>query len=161
MSVNLSLTLRIVQISLLGIIVILLLCGGPSINPSSATEISHAASQEWVCTVTLTTVTTLQAIGGKCAAPGVGQSLYITDIVSGGDAMGTDSDSFNTLKYGTGGACGTGTTTIYGAKTNATLETWGDHFQVPIKIPPNNELCWINTTVGSKFWVITGFIAPG
>ena len=148
--------------SLLGIVIIavILALRGPSIAPSSATEVPHAAAQEWTCTVTLSAATTLTAVGGKCAAPGVGQSLYIVDIVSGAQAAGSTTDSYNTLKYGTGGSCGTGTTSFYGALTNATIETYSDHFQIPIKIPANNEICWVNTTNGNKFWIITGYTAP-
>jgi hypothetical protein len=30
----------------------------------------------------------------------------------------------------------------------------------PIKIPANNEVCWIMTTAGTKTLVLGGYIAP-
>jgi hypothetical protein len=113
------------------------------------------------CTVTVSTATTITAVGGSCAAPGATLSIYVTDILFATNAAGIAADSFNTLKYGTGGTCGTGTTVFWGAMTTAaTQATAIQSFATPIKIPANNELCWINTTAGSKFLVITGFIAP-
>lgn len=113
------------------------------------------------CTVTVSTATTLTAVGGSCAAPGPSLSIYITDILFSTNAAGIAADSFNTLKYGTGGTCGTGTTVFWGAFTTAaTQQNVSQHLTTPIKIPANNEVCWINTTAASKFLVITGYIAP-
>lgn len=113
------------------------------------------------CTVTVSTATTLTAVGGSCAAPGAGLSIYVTDILFASNAQAIAADAFPTLKYGTGGTCGTGTTVFWGAfMTAATQATTVQSLQTPIKIPANNELCWINSTAGSKFIVITGFIAP-
>lgn len=122
----------------------------------------HAEAQNQVrCTVTVSTATTITAVGGQCIAPGPGLSLYVTDVSSSTNAAGITADSFNTLKYGTGGTCGTGTTVFWGAMTAAaTQATVFESFQTPIRIPANNEICWINSTAGSKFWVITGYIAP-
>jgi hypothetical protein len=112
------------------------------------------------CTVTVSTATTIQAVGGSCVAPGASSSLYITSIqASTSAASGTAADSMPTLKYGTGGTCGSGTTvfwlTLTGANTSV-VQTFPD---TPIKIPANNELCWIMTTAGTKTFVITGYIA--
>ncbi len=113
------------------------------------------------CTVAVSTATTIQAVGGSCAAPGAGLSLYITDILFSTNAAGIAADSFNTLKYGTGGTCGTGTTVFWAAFTAAATQAAAQQsLATPIKIPANNEICWINTTAGSKFLVISGFIAP-
>lgn len=111
------------------------------------------------CTVTVSTATTIQAVGGSCVAPGAGLSIYVTDILFASSASGIAADAFATLKYGTGGTCGTGTTVFWGALSAAANITV-DNLTTPIKIPGNNELCWINTTAGSKFLVIRGFIAP-
>jgi hypothetical protein len=35
-----------------------------------------------------------------------------------------------------------------------------DNRVTPIRLPPNVDVCWINSTAGSKAWVITGFYAP-
>ncbi len=113
------------------------------------------------CTVTVSTATTLQAVGGFCAAPPPGLSIYITDISFSTNAGAIAADSFNTLKFGTGGTCGTGTTVFWGAMNTAAVQTTTfQTFVTPIKIPPANEICWINSTAGSKFIVILGYIAP-
>lgn len=112
------------------------------------------------CIVTVSTATTIQAVGGSCAAPGAGLSIYVTDISFGTSAAaGTAADSFPTLKSGTGGACGTATAVFWQALTTAN-STVPDHFQTPIKLPTISEICWIMTTAGSKTLQINGFIAP-
>lgn len=111
------------------------------------------------CTVTVSTATALTAVGGSCAAPGAGLSLYVTDILFTASAAGIAADAHPTLKYGTGGTCGTGTTVFWQALTAAAIVVQ-DNRSMPIKIPANNELCWISSTAGSKAIVIGGFIAP-
>lgn len=109
------------------------------------------------CVVTVATATTVQAVGGDCAAK-VGQALVITDVLSSTNAAGIAADSYNTLKYGTGTVCGTGTTVIWFAMTTAaTQQTVIDNRTTPIRLPQNVDLCWINSTAGSKAWVITGY----
>jgi hypothetical protein len=120
----------------------------------------HGSRSAFRCTVTVSTATTLQAVGGSCAAPGAGLSLYITDIAFHASASGIAADAFPTLKYGTGGTCGTGTTVFWGWLSAAAVNAV-DNRQQPLKIPANNEICWISTTAGSKFIVISGFIGPG
>jgi hypothetical protein len=111
------------------------------------------------CTVTVSTATTIQAVGGSCAAPGAGLSIYVTDIHFDASAAGIAADAFPTLKYGTGGTCGTGTAIFWGKLTAAAV-TASESFITPIKIPANNEICWISSTAGSKFLAISGYIAP-
>lgn len=111
------------------------------------------------CTVTVSTATTVQAVGGSCAAPGAGLSLYVTDITFSASAAGIAADAFPTLKYGTGGTCGSGTTVFWQALTAAAIVAV-DNRSIPIKIPANNEICWITTTAGSKALQVSGFIAP-
>lgn len=111
------------------------------------------------CTVTVSTATSLTAVGGSCAAPGAGQSLYVTDVVFAASAAGIAADAFPTLKYGTGGTCGTGTAVFWQALTAAAIVAV-DNRTTPIKIPANNEICWISSTAGSKAIQISGFIAP-
>lgn len=112
------------------------------------------------CTVTISTATTIQAVGGDCAAkPGL--SLSITDISFSTNAGAIAADTFNTLKYGTGTTCGTGTTVFWGAMTTAaTQATVFQSFTTPIRLPQNVDVCWINSTAGSKFLVITGYYTP-
>jgi hypothetical protein len=111
------------------------------------------------CTVTVSTATAITALGGSCQAPGAGLSIYITDIEFSSSAAGIAADAFPTLKYGTGGTCGTGTTVFWGALSAAAIRA-EKSYATPIKIPANNEVCWITSTAGSKFIVVTGFIAP-
>ena len=111
------------------------------------------------CVVTVSTATTIQAVGGSCAAPGAGLSLYVTDIYFTASASGIAADAFPTLKYGTGGTCGTGTA-VFWQNLSAAAVTAVDNRSIPIKIPANNEICWITTTAGSKAIQISGFIAP-
>jgi hypothetical protein len=112
------------------------------------------------CTVTVSTATTIQAVGGDCAAkPGL--RLFITDIAFSTNAAGVAADSFNTLKYGTGTTCGTGTTVFWGAFTQAaTQAAVVSNMATPIILPVNVDVCWINSTAGSKFLVLTGYYAP-
>lgn len=108
----------------------------------------------------VSTATALTVLNG-CAAPGASLSIYITDINFSTNVSGIAADTFNTLKYGTGGACGTGTTMIWGAfSAAAAQDTVIQQLRIPIKIPANNELCWINSTAGSKVVIVDGFIAP-
>jgi hypothetical protein len=114
---------------------------------------------DFTCTVTVSTATTIQAVGGSCVAPGAGLSLYLTDIRFDASATGIGADAFPTLKSGTGGTCGSNTAVVWGwlsaAATNAT-----DNRSRAIKLAANNELCWISSTAGSKFVQVSGFIAP-
>lgn len=112
------------------------------------------------CTVTVSTATTITAVGGDCAALTGEYSQYITGISFSSSAAGVAADSFPTLKYGTGTTCGTGTMVFWGAFTAAAAQDRAvEQFQTPIKIPAGNDICWINSTAGSKFIVITGYIA--
>jgi hypothetical protein len=111
------------------------------------------------CVVTVSTATTIQAVGGSCAAPGAGLSLYVTDIEFSTSAAGIAADAFPTLKTGTGGTCGTGTAVVWQALT-AAAGVFVSNSTIPIKLPANSELCWITSTAGSKALQIRGFIAP-
>lgn len=113
------------------------------------------------CVVTISTATTITAVGGDCVAPPQNRSIYITSILFAANAGAIAADTFNTLKYGTGGTCGTGTTVFWGAMAVAAEQhTTVETFPTPIRLPAQNEICWINSTAGSKFLVITGYIAP-
>jgi hypothetical protein len=110
------------------------------------------------CYVSASTATSLTAVGGSCAAPGAAVRLYITDVIFGASAVSsTAADSAFTLKYGTGGTCGSGTTSIAGAPSLANT-TVSIHFQAPLILPKNNELCWIHSVAGTKWAIINGFI---
>lgn len=126
-------------------------------------QVDAVRSDQWNrirCTVAVSTATTVQAVGGSCVAPGAALSIYVTDIDFGSSAAsGVAADSFPTLKYGTGGTCGSGTTVFWQALTAANSTQTGN-YSTPVKIPANNELCWIMTTAGSKTINILGFIAP-
>jgi hypothetical protein len=150
---------RVLHIAALALLLPVVLWAATEINGRLQVDPvpQHAAIR---CTVTVSTATTLTAVGGSCVAPGVGKSIYITEISFSTNAGAIAADSFNTLKYGTGGTCGTGTTVFWGAMNTAAVQTTTfQAFRSAIQIPANNEICWINSTAGSKFIVITGYIA--
>lgn len=121
---------------------------------------THPNRYGFNCVVTVSTATTLQAVGGSCAAPTAGLSLYITDVSFGTSAAaGTAADSFPTLKSGTGSTCGTGTAVVWQGLTTAN-STIVDNRTTPIKVAAASDLCWIMSTAGSKTLQISGFIAP-
>lgn len=142
--------------TLLAFIVVL---GLFSVLPASApVEAQLSGGRPFTCTVTVSTATTVQAVGGDCVAPSGGQGIFVTDIVAASSAAaGTTADTMNTLKYGTGGTCGTGTTVIW-APLYAANSTVAINMTTPLVIPAQNELCWINSTAGTKTWLISGFI---
>lgn len=111
------------------------------------------------CVVAVSTATTLTAVGSSCAAPGAGLSIYVTDVYFSASASGIAADAFPTLKYGTGGTCGSGTA-VFWQHLSASAVNAVDNRSTPIKIPANNEICWITSTAGSKAIQISGFIAP-
>lgn len=112
------------------------------------------------CNVAVSTATTIQAVGGSCAAPGAGLSIYVTGINFGSSAASsTAADAFPTIKSGTGGTCGAATAVVWSAMTEANTTTTYTP-TTPIRIAANSELCWIHTVAGSKVINITGFIAP-
>jgi hypothetical protein len=128
-------------------------------NDNRARE-THPNRFGFNCVVTVSTATTVQAVGGTCVAPGAGLSLYITDITFGTSAAaGTAADSFPTIKSGTGTTCGTGTAVVWQALTTANSSVV-ENRTTPIKVAANSDLCWIMTTAGSKTLQIAGFVAP-
>ena len=120
--------------------------------------LAQSIGSRFSCVVTTSTATTIQAVGGACVAP-VDGSLYVTDIYFAASAAGIAADAFPTLKYGTGGTCGAGTTVFWGALTAAAYVS-GQSFVTPIRLPARNEMCWIESTAGSKFLVVNGYIGP-
>jgi hypothetical protein len=125
-------------------------------------SVGQAAAQNFRCTVTVSTATTITAVGGDCAGE-VGLSHFITSIQASSSAAAvTDADTMLTLKYGTGTNCGTGTTVFWLAlhEANTTVNSSPGLEHTPIRIPPENDICWINSTAGTKAWVITGYSAP-
>lgn len=112
------------------------------------------------CVVAVSTAVTITAVGGDCAAkPGFG--AYITDVEFSTNAAGIAADSFPTLKYGTGTTCGTGTTIFWGAfSPAATQNVIYATLATPIRLPVNVDMCWIDSSAGSKFLVITGYYTP-
>lgn len=109
------------------------------------------------CVVAVSTATTLQAVGGGCAAPAGDRSIYITDIEFGSSAAGgTAADSFPTLKSGTGTTCGTGTAVIWQAMITANGQITAN-LTTPIHVTKGNDVCWIMSTAGSKTLQIHGF----
>lgn len=132
----------------------------PALDAYSAAFVREDHPNRISCVVTVSTATTLTAVGNSCAAPGAGLSIYVTDVAFGSSAASTTAaDSFPTLKYGTGGTCGTGTAVWWQALTAANT-TFAQTVKTPVKIPANNEICWIHSVAGSKTIQLNGFIAP-
>ncbi|MDP2319569.1 MAG: hypothetical protein Q8O42_09565 [Acidobacteriota bacterium] len=132
----------------------------PTALTATGTALNVAVAAGIRCYVAVSTATTIQAVGGSCATPGAGQSIYITDIAFGTSAAaGTAADSFPTLKSGTGGTCGAATEVVWGGLTTAN-STIVENLTRPIKLTAAHELCWMMSTAGSKTLVITGFVAP-
>lgn len=114
------------------------------------------------CVVTVSTATTIQALtAGGCATElrERTSALYITDLLFSASATGIAADAFPTLKYGTGTTCGTGTSIIWGALSAAAFVV-PQQFRTALRVPPANDLCWISSTAGSKFIVLSGYYAP-
>jgi hypothetical protein len=44
--------------------------------------------------------------------------------------------------------------------TAATQATVVQSFETPLRLPHNVDVCWINSTAGSKFLVISGYYTP-
>jgi hypothetical protein len=94
------------------------------------------------------------------AAPGAGLSIYITDITASASVAATvTADQYLVLKYGTGANCATGTTVVW-ASYNTAMGAVNAQFMTPIKLPANNALCWMHAAVGSKSFIVNGYIAP-
>lgn len=121
--------------------------------------LAQTRGEPFTCVVTVSTATTLTAVGGDCAGED-GLSHYITDIVVGSTVISsTAADAMPTLKRGTGTTCGTGTTVVWLAQLLA-FTTVTDNRNAPIRIPPKEDLCWIHSPAGTKHWVISGYKAP-
>lgn len=110
--------------------------------------------------IQVTSTATILTLIPTCTAPGASLSRYVTDVTYSSNVNAIGADAFPTLKYGTGGACGTGTVIFWGRLT--AVANFSDHetFVTPFKIPANNEICWMTTSVGSKFVIVNGYIAP-
>lgn len=117
-------------------------------------------SNGFSCAVPVSTATTLQTFSAPCVAPGANVRLYITDIQFSASASGIAADSFPTLKSGTGG-CASNLAVIWTAFTPAAVQTSVvQQFTTPIKLPLNSDVCWIESTAGSKTVTINGYIGP-
>lgn len=128
----------------------------PFRSPLRSVEAQLPPGPPFNCVVQVSTATTIQAVGGECVATD-GIAHYVTGVNFSTNAAGIAADSFNTLKYGTGGTCST-PTIWWGAMTPAATQAQsGEAFTSPVRIPPSREICWINSTAGSKFITITGY----
>lgn len=143
----------------MGVVLVLLSLLFPASSFSQV--VNPAARTIFRCTVVASTATTVQALGGDCAAPGARRSLYITDVVMGSSVISaTAADAVLTLKAGTGGTCGSATVSLLStpALAHTTVQL---HLMTPIELPVNNELCWIHTPAGTKWLTILGYIDKG
>ena len=112
------------------------------------------------CALDASTATVLTEVTG-CGVLGAGLSYYITDISFGSSAAGgVAANASPTLRYGTGANCATGPATWWSAATAAN-GSYVSNLSTPIKIPATNAVCMIMSTAGTKWVVLSGFIAPG
>jgi hypothetical protein len=94
-----------------------------------------------------------------CGAPGVGLARYITDISYNSSIISTTAN-FMTLQYGTGTACGTGTAVVYRQANSVAFLPVSEHFNTPIKLGANADLCFLHPGAGTRLINIQGYIAP-
>jgi hypothetical protein len=116
--------------------------------------------QSFTCSVVNSSATILTALGGSCttAALAAGQSLYITDITASASAIATvTADQYLELKSGIGTVCGTNTAVIWSAYHLAFAPIVAT-FTTPIKVGANVDLCWMDAVVGSKTFIVNGYI---
>lgn len=115
---------------------------GSNLNPCQSVSIAKSS-----VAISLTTSLTTQLV-----APVAGKSVYLCGIATTGAAAST-----LTLEYGTGTACGTGTTAL----TGAFLPSTGSLFKLDgtvglLKAPAGNALCLVTGgTAGSVQGVAT------
>lgn len=123
---------------------------------------AQSAGTPFNCFVAVSMTQALTAVGGACSARGNGDALYITDVAFSTDVGSLTADTHNTLKYGTGTNCGTGAVTVWAAltTTGGTLANVTERLQAPLRIPPGRDICWINSTAGSKTLTLSGYEAP-
>jgi ABC-type transport system involved in cytochrome c biogenesis permease subunit len=118
--------------------------------------------QPILCTVINSALTALTAFTTTATCPQAtpGQAMYITDISASSSAISTaTTDQYLSVKYGTGTNCGTGTTSVWAGYT-LTFTTIPVDFNTPIRVPANNDLCWMHAATGSKHFIVTGYVGP-
>jgi hypothetical protein len=129
-------------------------------TPEGLLAVTQDHPKRFRCAIANNSATILTAFGSPCAAPGAALSLYVTDISASASVIATvTADQYLSVKFGTGGTCGTGTTTLWSAYNLAFAPVEG-HFRTPLKVTANNELCWMHAAVGSKTFIVSGYIAP-
>jgi hypothetical protein len=123
---------------------------------------SPPRGQPILCTVINSTATTLTAFTTSATCPQAtpGQAMYLTDVMASSTAISTATvDNYPVLKFGTGTACGTGTTVVWAGYT-LTFTTIPSNFQTAIRVPANTDLCWMHAATGSKHFIVTGYVGP-
>lgn len=97
-------------------------------------------SQAAISGATITTTSLVPVVAGKRA------------VACGFVATGAGATTFK-LVYGTGAACGTGTTDLTGAMTLASGTTIP--YEERLRTPVANGICWVNTAVVQVSGVLT------
>ena len=107
-----------------------------------------------------TVITTCTGAVATMAAPGAGLRLYITGFEYSSSIISTTAN-FMTLRYGTGGTCGTGTQTLWvGANSVAFDEVSPSLGGNGMKAAQNNEVCFIHPGAGTRWINVRGYVAP-
>jgi len=131
------------------------------LSAPSVTATQGQSGTRVVCTVVNNSGTSLTAFTGTgCVGRDAQTALLITSITASASVIATTTtDQQLTLKYGTGSACGTSTTTAWSAY-NLAFAPLHATFNEPLRIPGGNDLCWIHAATGSKTFIVVGYLAP-
>ena len=114
-----------------------------------------------VCKVVNDSTATMVAfVGQGCVNNDPQTAFYITDILASASAASTvTADVQLQLKYGTGTNCATGTVVLWNSY-NLAFQPVVQQFQTPLKVPGGKDLCWMDAVVGSKTFIVSGYLGP-
>jgi hypothetical protein len=127
----------------------------PLLNPEGrqAVVLDHPRWFQCAMTSTATAATVITTCSGAVAtlaAPGAGLRFYITDFSYSSSIISTTAN-FMTLRYGTGGTCGTGTTSLWVGSNAPAFSprepTLGPNGR---KAGVNAEVCFIHPGAGTR-----------
>ena len=128
--------------------------------PSAAEVKAQASGEAWECS--------LDAVGASltlCEPAQPGLRLYVTDIVA---QSVTATAGLMLVRYGTGAACGTGTTSMLPSAATVpriaypgnAVATTHINLQTPVVAARDTDICVICAVTNTCSLQITGFAAP-
>lgn len=129
----------------------------------AAVNTSHPRSFSCAMTSTATTSTVITTCTGAVstlAAPGAGLRIYITGFEYSSSIISTTTN-FMTLRTGTGGTCGTATTSLWVGSNVAAFSPRDPNLgNVPLRGATNAEVCFIHPGAGTRWINVRGYVAP-